>query len=308
MNLTNPKNSLFLYGLDERFDFLSNLYNLEKFPRVLMLSGKKGLGKFTLINHFLSYVFDQKNYNLELKKINNQTSFFKQYLNNVYPNIIHLEGCNFKNVKIDDIRELKSRILKSNIFQNKRFILLDDVELFNINSLNALLKIIEEPSSNNHFILINNKTKSIIRTITSRCLEIKILLSNQTRIKIIESLVENNKLNPLIDYKKFDITPGNFCIFNDICEKNNINIDDDFVCSLEKILNLYKKNKDVNLINFIFFLTDIFFHNQIIKKKDKFDKIYEIKNHVISDINKFIVFNLNQKSFLNSINNKLFNG
>ena len=28
---------------------------------------------------------------------------------------------------------------------NKRFIILDDVELFNINSINALLKVIEEP-------------------------------------------------------------------------------------------------------------------------------------------------------------------
>ena len=156
----------------------------------------------------------------------------------------------------------------------------------------------------------------------------ELVLGRKNIVKLTDEIVKNNQRaqmgslkssvphldkmpfvdRSLIDYKKFDITPGNFCIFNDICEKNNINIDDDFVCSLEKILNLYKKNKDVNLINFIFFLTDIFFHNQIIKKKDKFDKIYEIKNHVISDINKFIVFNLNQKSFLNSINNKLFNG
>ena len=308
MNLTNPKNSLFLYGLDEKFDFLSNLYNLGNFPRVLMLSGKKGLGKFTLINHFLNYVFDRENYNLELKKINIQSLFFKQYSNDVYPNIIHLKGSNFKSIKIEDIRELKSTILKSNISESKRFIVLDDVELFNINSLNALLKIIEEPSTNNYFILINNKTKPMIRTITSRCLEIKILLSNQTRIKIIEHLIENNKLSPLIDYKLYEISPGSFCVFNDICEKNNININDNFVHSLENILNLYKKTKDINLINFIFFLTDIFFHNQIIQKKDKFEKIYEVKNHVIKDINKFIVFNLNQKSFLNSINNKLSNG
>ena len=32
-----------------------------------------------------------------------------------------------------------------------RFIIFDDVELFNNNSLNALLKIIEEPSKNNFF-------------------------------------------------------------------------------------------------------------------------------------------------------------
>ena len=123
-------------------------------------------------------------------KINNQTSFYKQYINGISPNIIYLDGFNFKNVKIENIRELKSTILKSNISQKERFIILDDVELFNISSLNALLKIIEEPSSNNYFILINNQTKPIIETIASRCLEMKILLSDQIRIKFIELLIK----------------------------------------------------------------------------------------------------------------------
>jgi len=308
MNLNDPKNSLILYELDNKFNFLLNLYNSKKFPKILMFSGKKGSGKFTLINHFLTYIFDKKNYNLESKRINNQTFFYKQYLNNVFPNIIYLDGFNFKNVKIDDIRELKSTILKSNISQMNRFIILDDVELFNVNSLNALLKIIEEPTSNNFFLLINNKTRPIIETITSRCLELKILLSNQNRIKIIESLIENNSLHSLIDYKKSDITPGNFYTFNTICEKNNIKIDDDFVNNLENILNLYKKNKDMNLINLILFITDMYFHKEIIDKNKNFEKIYETKNYVTNNINKFILFNLNQNSLINSITNKLSNG
>ena len=62
-----------------------------------------------------------------------------------------------KSIKVDDIRNLKSKILQSSIIDKDRFIILDDVELFNINSLNALLKIIEEPNKKNYFILINNK-------------------------------------------------------------------------------------------------------------------------------------------------------
>ena len=38
-----------------------------------------------------------------------------------------------------------------------------------------LLKIIEEPSKKNYFILINNKSKPILDTIKSRSLEIKII-------------------------------------------------------------------------------------------------------------------------------------
>ncbi|GIS77171.1 MAG: hypothetical protein CM1200mP13_05300 [Candidatus Pelagibacterales bacterium] len=54
-----------------------------------------------------------------------------------------------------------------------RFTILDDVELLNINAANSLLKLIEEPSDNNYFILINSKRKKIIETIKSRALEKK---------------------------------------------------------------------------------------------------------------------------------------
>ena len=151
-------------------------------------------------SHFLSYIYDKNNYNLKNKSINNETLFYKQYLNNIFSNIIYLSGDNFKNVKIDDIRDLKSIILKTTISKKERFIVLDDIELFNTNSLNALLKIIEEPESKNYFVLINNKTKPLIETIYSRSLEIKILLTNEIRIKVIESLIKKNNLKVFIDF------------------------------------------------------------------------------------------------------------
>jgi len=80
----DPKNSLVLFGLDSKLDFLIKLYNSKKLPKVLMISGKKGVGKFTLINHFLSYIYDKDNYDLKNKSINNQTQFYKQYLNNIF--------------------------------------------------------------------------------------------------------------------------------------------------------------------------------------------------------------------------------
>ena len=138
-----------------------------------MISGKKGIGKFTLINHFLNYIFDN-NYNLKDRIIDLNSKFNKQYLNEVFQNIIYLSGHNFKSIKIEDIRNLKETILSSSINDNKRFIILDDIEQFNKNSLNALLKIIEEPPSQNYFILINNQSRTLLETIYSRSIEIKI--------------------------------------------------------------------------------------------------------------------------------------
>ena len=304
----DPRKSLVLFGLENKLDFLIKLYNSKKLPKVLMLTGKKGVGKFTLINHFLNYIYDKDNYDLKNKSINSETQFYKQYLNNIFSDIIYLSGDNFKNVKIDDIRDLKSKIRKTNISKNERFIVLDNIELFNANSLNALLKIIEEPPSKNYFLLINNKTKPLMETIYSRSLEIKILLSNKIRIKVIESLIQMNDLEVFIDFNSSNLTPGNFLSFNTICQENKINVDEDFLQNLKILLNSYKKNKNINLINMILFLTDYHFYNLKEKKNDNIEKIIEDKSFVISNINKFIEYNLNQNSLINAISNKLSNG
>ena len=104
------------------------------------------------------------------------------------------------------------------------------------------------------------------------------------------------------------MTPGNFLSFNKICEENKINTDGEFLQNLETLLNLYRKNKNINLINMILFLTDCHFHNLQEKKIDNIGKIIEDKSFVISNINKFIAYNLNQNSLINAINNKLSNG
>ena len=304
----DPKNSLNLYGLRDKLDFLIKLHNSKKLPRVLMLTGKKGIGKFTLINHFLSYIYDNENYDRINNSINSKTQFYKQYLNNIFPNIIHLKGDNFRNIRINDIRDLKSKILKTSILEKKRFIILDDIELFNTNSLNALLKIIEEPSSENYFILINNKTKSLIDTIHSRSLEINISMTNEMRIKVIESLIKKNDLDIFIDFNSLSLTPGDFLSFNEICKENEINIDDDYLRNLKLLLSIYKKDKNISIINMILFLTDYYFYNRKEKKQDNLDKVMNDKSYVINNINKFIELNLNQTSLINSINNKLFNG
>ena len=226
--INNHKHSLKLYGLENKLNFLIKLYEKEKIPKVLMLTGLKGIGKSTLVNHFMHYIYDKENYDLIKNTINDKSNFHKQFCESIFPNIIYLAGDDFKNIKIDDIRNLKSQILKSIISNKERYVILDDVELFNVNSLNALLKIIEEPSQNNFFILINNKSKSVIETIHSRSLEFKINLTNKMRIDITKSLIENFNLDPSINYEQINLTPGNFLIFNDLINKNKLDINGNF--------------------------------------------------------------------------------
>jgi hypothetical protein len=301
----DSKNSLSLFGLDKNFEFISKLYSNQNLPRVIMFSGNKGSGKATLINHFLYSIFDIENYDLENLNTSGNSIFLKQFQNNIFSNIIYISGADFKSMKIEDIRNLKKIILQSTISNKDRFIIFDDIELFNHNSLNALLKTIEEPSKKNYFFLINNKSKPLLETIRSRTIEIKIFLDESQRLEIIDKLVSYYKLDLVLNPKSSQLSPGNFVKYNHICKEHDILPTNDFVENLTLLINLYKKNKDILYINLAFFIGNCYF--QHLKKNNLFknDKIFEIKNYIFSSLNSFMLYNINQNTLINAINDKI---
>jgi DNA polymerase III subunit delta' len=304
----DPKKSFNLFGLNEHFDFLSKIYLKKKFPKVLMLTGLKGSGKSTLINHFLFSVFDKENYDNFKHKFSKSSNFYNQFKNEIFQNIIFLNGADYVSIKVDDIRNLKSKIFKSSILDKDRFIILNDIELFNINSLNALLKIIEEPSKNNYFILINNKSKPLINTIKSRTLEIKINLKENQRIEIIQKIVELNNIQNTLDPIQSKLTPGNYIKYNYICNEYGISPNNKFLDNLSLLLDLYKKKKDFLFIKLIFYLADLYFKNLKDKNIVSSENVFEMRNFVLDNLNKYLTFNLNHNSLINALNNRLNNG
>ena len=302
------KSSQNLFGLENYFNFISKLYLKQNLPKVIMLTGNKGIGKATFVNHFLHSIFDIKNYNLEKFTKSKNSTFSNQFQNNIFSNIIYISGADFKSVKVEDIRNLKTKILKSAISNKDRFIVFDDIELFNHNSLNALLKIIEEPSEKNYFFLINNKSKPLLETIKSRAIEIKIILTENQRLEIIDKLVTFLKLELVLDPKTTKLSPGNFVKFNYMCKEYNISPSNDLVDNLSKLLDLYKKNKNILFINLALFIVDHYFI--FLKNKDLLnkDKIFDIKNYIFENLNSLIMYNINQNSFINAVNEKLKHG
>ena len=224
-----------------------------------MLSGQKGIGKSTLINHLMHFFFDKNNYNENEFSININSSFNLQFKKNLHPNIIYLEGSDFKGAKIDDIRTLKNNLSKTPINRKKRFIILDNVETFNLNSINALLKIIEEPSKNNYFILINNKTINLRETISSRCLEIKIIFNDIQISAITSLLMKTFKQNISLDIDLLKISAGRLLTYNYFINQKNINIDDNYVDILRSVLNIYKKEKNFKYKDFLLFISEYYF-------------------------------------------------
>ena len=169
-----------------------------------------------LINYILSndeeYSYDKINYS-----INTNNRSFKLNLNKTNPNFILIDIDKKKKfIDIDQIRNLIINLNKSSFNSKKRFVMIDNIETLNINSINALLKILEEPNENIYFILIGNN-KNILPTLTSRCIKFKLSLSHNETLFISQKLL-NTDIYQLINKDLIDyyLTPGKDLLFNKI--------------------------------------------------------------------------------------------
>jgi len=307
MNLSkhfNPKETLILYGYEKYFNFFKELIDKNKLPKVTMLTGEKGLGKSTFVNHLMHYYFDRENYNQENLSIYGNTTFHTNFQNDTFSNIYYLNINKFKNIKVDEVRKLKQNLLKTSVTNQARFVILDDVETFNLSSLNALLKLIEEPSKSTHFMLINNKSKSLIETIKSRSLEIKITFNNNQKIKILSSLISLFEQQLLINKDLLSASPGNFIKFNHMFNEK-LNIENSLVDNIKIILSLYKKEKDIFFKELIIFVTEYYLQKYKLEKKYNNKKFIEKRSNLLNYINEFFLFNLNQNTLLNFFENGL---
>ncbi len=298
-----------LIGLDTYFNEMIKLYDVKRFPKVLLLNGKKGIGKFTLIMHFLNYIFSKKeinSYNIKDKEINVKSIFYNLLLNNTTGDVILIQAQENKNIKIDDIRSLKSTLANSTMSNNPRFTIIDEVEFLNANSINALLKTLEEPSDNNFFILINNQQADLIETISSRCLKSNIFLSRTQNDEVIDYLIKDRSVENLID-SNYSLSPGLFLKYNEIFLKYRINHDDNIFIKLNILITNYKKEKNKFLINLAFFLIDYSFFYKIKNNKNNIEFLLKRKSSIINIIHDFVKYNLNINSVLDSIKVKLKN-
>ena len=285
-----------LFGYDKLFNNFVTLFNTNKLPKILILTGDKGIGKFTFIFHFINFVlskpakslFDMENFSIQF-----DSNIIKKIKSNVEQNFNYL-GCDKQsNVSVDSIRELKLKLSKTPLNNLPRFNVIDDVELINLNSANALLKLIEEPSDYDYFFLINNKNNKVIETLFSRSIEFKIFLSLDDKKNIFKLIkeqfnLENNFLHDYLEYS----TPGNLLKFNLIFKELGIETLENFDNTIYKLLEGFKKTKNITYFNLIIFLIDIKFSEIIGANNKNTLKIIEIKNKILDLLFQYNNFNL----------------
>ena len=309
MNLT-PINQLSLFGHHIEFSNFIELYKNNKLPNKILLSGEKGIGKSTLayhlINHILSfdeeYSYDAKNF-----KINPDNKSFKLVLNKSNPNFISIDvDDDKKNIDINQIRNLILILNKSSFNSKPRFVLIDNIELLNINSVNALLKIIEEPNENIYFMLINNN-KKILPTLKSRCLNYKINLTFNQSFDITNKILDQNVLNLINDQMiNYYSTPGSILNLLDFANKNNVDLKDIDLKDLIKQILMEKKYKKDQFIKYLIYsLIEIYFRKNISVKNIK---LLSVQNYFLKKINYTKIFNLDDETLFMEFEDRVLNG
>ncbi len=310
MNIIEPINQQKLFGLDNHFLELVRLYKNNIYPNKLLLSGPKGIGKSTLAYHFINYVLskneDQK-YDLSNFEINSNSSTFKTILNGSNSNLIIIDiNIEKKFIDINQIRDLIKNLNKSSFNNKPRFVLIDNIEFLNTNSINALLKVLEEPNHNIHFILINNN-KRVLPTLLSRCINYKIYLTNKECLQISNQLL-NGKLENLINREliNYYFTPGNIYYLVKFAQQYNYDLSNLDLRSFLKIIikeNHYKK--DIFMKNIIFNLVEFYFRklNLSVSKK-----IFEKYSYFLKKISDTKNFNLDEESLFMEFEEQILDG
>ena len=93
---------------------------------------------------------------------------------NIHSNILWINTSR-KNINVAEIRRISNFMYKTTYHANlPKLIVIDVVDNLNLHSLNALLKILEEPTKNTYFILIANNLGILPDTIKSRGIIIKL--------------------------------------------------------------------------------------------------------------------------------------
>ncbi len=302
--------SLKIYGYDQEFSKLSNLFKSNILPNKILITGPKGIGKYTFAIHFINYALsinEENKYDIEDLSINKFNRSFILMNSSIHPcfNLINLKTSK-KFIDIDQIRNTIDFTQKKSFNNEKRFILIDNVEYLNESSSNALLKILEEPPENLYFFLVHSDTRNLTDTIKSRCITFKKSFSNEETAKILNTIVSNFNENINECYLNKYHSIGEIVSLLNFAKDNDINIKEIRTKELINIIILKKLYKnDPFLSGFMFNLMHSYFYERF--KETKNIKIFELYEYFIIKTNETIKYNLDIENLFYEFKNKAIN-
>ena len=298
-----------ILGNHIQIDLIKKLIDKKQFPNSLILSGQKGVGK-SLIARNIAYCLVDCIKLDELNYINKLTSHDILF---VCKGNLEEKKQSKQLMSRDDISHISSFFKTKNESHSKRVCIIDAIDDLSLDAINSLLKIIEEPNINNHFILISHDNKKLLPTIKSRSFQIK--FNNFKKSDFLSILDEIDDLKTVNHSYLYELTRGSLNISRSYINNDFRDIDD----HLQKIYednNSIKSNTAYHYINFLNnkggdkALIISFFDYLILKKilyiksninnlhYTKIDRIISMANELKKLKERYITFNLSFEHIL----------
>ena len=250
---------------------LINTINLNKCSHSYLFVGTSGIGKKLIAREFAKMILCEG----EHKYCNKCKSCieFDSKNNPDFQEIIP-DGAN---VKIDQIRQMQSKVYESPIISRKKVYIIDDADLMTKEAQNCLLKTLEEPPEFVTIILIGSNESNFLSTIKSRCiiLNFENIDSNSIMSFMKENFPKDNISENIIDAANGSI--GKAILLKDKQE---------LYASIDKIFNNIENLNLIDTLN----TADIIYKSQ----EDKYD-ILEYINIILF---KKLKYNIN---YINTI-------
>lgn len=199
----SPRMNTYLLGHKEAEDMFLESWKSGKLHNSWLVCGQKGIGKATLAYKIARFMLsaDENNreqysnievspkakvceeiaqnacYNLKIierdfvdedrkkviKAIKDGEPMDEEELKNLRKSAV---------IKIDEVRTINEFMLKTSYDNRWKIVIVDSVDDMNVNSANALLKILEEPPARSMLILISHNPDRLLPTIKSRCIKL----------------------------------------------------------------------------------------------------------------------------------------
>lgn len=157
-----------VFGHNKQISFLQNTLKQGNLANAYLFYGAKGLGKKMIAKYFVQSLFCTEN----TKPCQNCLACLRMS-KGLQQNFLYLSVLKTKDdtedTQVEQVRNFLSNLSLTSFDGGYKLAIIYAVDKLNIFSLNALLKVIEEPPKNTTIILIADQINNLPATVISRC-------------------------------------------------------------------------------------------------------------------------------------------
>ncbi|MDO4451978.1 MAG: DNA polymerase III subunit delta' [Lachnospiraceae bacterium] len=167
-------------GHNDIIEYIQNAVSQDKVSHAYILNGERGSGKKMLADLFAMTLQCEEHTPSPCGECHS----CKQAKSGNHPDIIHVKHEKPKTISVDDIRtQVNNDIVIKPYGSLHKIYIIPEADLLSVQAQNALLKTIEEPPAYAVIFLLTENAESLLPTIMSRCVMLKLRNIKTTLIK-----------------------------------------------------------------------------------------------------------------------------